>query len=75
MADAKTWYLGDIRLISRKASQHDPSRIRMDLFRHLNGVNILFVDGHVVWYPGVDVMENIHYTPANHRSMENYHLN
>ena len=73
VADSSTWYLGDISYTSSSSPSFDKSKIKFDLERHQNGVNVLFVDGHVSWYRGDDLTANIRRV-ADNRSMENFHL-
>jgi prepilin-type processing-associated H-X9-DG protein/prepilin-type N-terminal cleavage/methylation domain-containing protein len=73
IADASTWYLGDIRYIRRGSPNFDLTKIKMDLYRHNKGTNVLFLDGHVSWYSADDITNNIRQV-ADKDSMENYHL-
>lgn len=73
LADANTWYLGDIRYISVKSASFAVDKVKMDLERHLHGTNILFFDGHVAWFAGDQIIHDIRLAD-NKDSMENFRL-
>jgi prepilin-type processing-associated H-X9-DG protein/prepilin-type N-terminal cleavage/methylation domain-containing protein len=66
VADGNSWHLGAIADVNITQS--------FDLYRHNQGTNILFLDGHVEWYDGKSVVKNITRDPASNKSMNNFAL-
>ncbi len=75
LADSNHADLGDIRWISKKSPVWNPATIRTDLDRHSKGCNVLFVDGHVSWFLGETIMNDISLVDiGKYTSIDNFRL-
>jgi len=66
VADSNSWYLGTVANVGMDK--------RFDIWRHLDGANILFIDGHVGWFKSGTIKKDITRDPASNKSMNNFRL-
>lgn len=66
IADANSWHLDVISNVGISSN--------FDLYRHMKGTNILFVDGHVGHYDGKGVVKAITRHPTSSKSQTNFRL-
>jgi prepilin-type processing-associated H-X9-DG protein len=71
VADSDDWHLGETASVIPSNYTEPFKDHAFDLYRHLNGVNILFMDGHVAYYKATAVFNDITRDP-NSKSINNF---
>ncbi len=71
VADSDDWHLGDISSVVLTGQKADRT---FDIFRHMNGGNVLFADGHAQYFKADYIVGAITRDPASSVSIKNFNL-
>jgi prepilin-type processing-associated H-X9-DG protein len=74
VSDSDDWHLGDLSGIAQSKYTQPYADHPWDLYRHLQGTNVLFMDGHAAYYKAEAVFKDLTRDPVNSKSIKNFCL-
>ena len=74
VSDCGDWHLGSLTSVGQVTNPTSTTFYTFDIYRHDKGCNILFIDGHVAYYKGAEIIKSITRDPLSTTSMENFNL-
>jgi prepilin-type processing-associated H-X9-DG protein len=74
VSDSDDWHLGDLSGITPSNYTRPYADHPWDLYRHMKGTNVLFMDGHAAYYKADSVFKDLTRDPVNNKSIKNFCL-
>ena len=74
VSESDDWHLGETASVIPANYTNPHADHAWDIYRHLEGCNVLFLDGHVSFYKATSIFKDLTRDPLNSKSIKNFCL-